>query len=192
MQSSPILRFLDRHRSIKAVAVVGYEFVMYFLFALPRFKLICKLKSAFLRSNGATIGRRCVIYPGVWVAPGRNLTLGDDVDLALNVVVQTSGGVEIGARTLVGYGTQILSANHAVPAGRGRIFGAGAVEAPVKIGSDVWIGAQAVILAGVTIGDGAIVGAGSVVVRDVPAYSVVVGNPARVVKHRLGSVEVDA
>lgn len=53
---------------------------------------------------------------------------------------------------------------------------------PIKICNDAWIGMNVIILKGVTIGEGAIVGAGSVVTKDVPAWSVVAGNPARVVK----------
>lgn len=55
---------------------------------------------------------------------------------------------------------------------------------PVRIGNDVWIASRAIILSGVTIGDGAVVGAGSVVARDVPAYAVVAGNPAKIVRMR--------
>ncbi|WP_376715052.1 DapH/DapD/GlmU-related protein [Janibacter limosus] len=54
--------------------------------------------------------------------------------------------------------------------------------APIVIGRKVWIGANATILKGVTIGDGAIVAAGAVVTKDVPADSIVVGAPARVVR----------
>jgi acetyltransferase-like isoleucine patch superfamily enzyme len=57
-------------------------------------------------------------------------------------------------------------------------------DADILVGDDVWVGARAVILKGVRIGKGAIVGAGSVVTKDVPAYSIVCGNPARVVKMR--------
>ena len=53
---------------------------------------------------------------------------------------------------------------------------------PIKICDDVWIGMNVIILKGVTVGEGAIVGAGSVVTRDVPAWTVVAGNPAKVVK----------
>lgn len=53
---------------------------------------------------------------------------------------------------------------------------------PIKICDDVWIGMNVIILKGVTVGEGAIVGAGSVVTKDVPAWTVVAGNPARVVK----------
>lgn len=59
---------------------------------------------------------------------------------------------------------------------------------PIRIEDDCWIGANAVILPGVTVGRGSTVGAGAIVSRDVPAYSVTVGIPARVVK-QLPSVE---
>ena len=55
---------------------------------------------------------------------------------------------------------------------------------PITIGDDVWIGSRVIILGGVKIGDGAIIGAGSVVTHDVPPYSVVGGNPARIIKSR--------
>ena len=58
---------------------------------------------------------------------------------------------------------------------------------PVHIGNDVWIGDDVWIKNGVTIGDGAILGAKSVVTKDVPAYAVVVGTPARVIKYRFAA-----
>jgi acetyltransferase-like isoleucine patch superfamily enzyme len=54
----------------------------------------------------------------------------------------------------------------------------------IVIGSDVWIGINAIILDGVSIGDGAVVGAGAIVTRDIPPYSIAAGNPARVVRKR--------
>ena len=169
---------------MKPFLVVSYEFVQSLLFALPRYRLLNAVKRLFLVLNGASIGRRVVFYPGVWIAPGRGLVVGDDVDFALGVVVSSGGGVDIGDRTLIGYRTQILSTNHRIPPGRGAVFGAGHDRKPVRIGRDVWIGAQCVILAGVTIGEGAVVAAGSVVSRDVDAYTVVGGVPAKVIKVR--------
>jgi acetyltransferase-like isoleucine patch superfamily enzyme len=53
---------------------------------------------------------------------------------------------------------------------------------PIRIGNAAWIGFESIVLPGVTIGDGSIVGARSVVAEDVPPYSIVAGNPARVVR----------
>lgn len=55
--------------------------------------------------------------------------------------------------------------------------------APIRICRDAWLGFDVVVLKGVTIGEGAIVGAGSVVTKDVPAWTIAAGNPARVVRH---------
>ncbi|WP_144186544.1 CatB-related O-acetyltransferase [Elioraea rosea] len=62
----------------------------------------------------------------------------------------------------------------------------------VTIGNDVWIGARAIILSGVTVGDGAVIGAGAVVARDVPPYAVMVGNPARLIRHRFDEPTISA
>lgn len=63
-------------------------------------------------------------------------------------------------------------------------------EAYVKIGSDVWVGARAIILPAVTIGDGAIIGAGAVVTHDVPPYAVVAGVPAKTLKFRFDEEKI--
>jgi len=55
-------------------------------------------------------------------------------------------------------------------------------ERPVTVGNDVWIGANACVLRGVTIGEGAVVGAGAVITHNVPPYTIVAGNPARVIR----------
>lgn len=57
-------------------------------------------------------------------------------------------------------------------------------ERRIRLGAGVWVGDGAIILKGVQVGDGAVIGAGAVVTKDVPAYAIAVGNPARVVRHR--------
>ena len=168
----------------KPFLVVSYECILKLLFALPRYPVCNALKSTFLRLNGARIGRRVIFYPGVWIAPGRNAVVGDDVDFALDVLVETSGGVQIGDRTLIGYGTKIFSSNHVIPPNRESIFFAGHVKQPIVIGKDVWIGANVIILAGRTVGDGAVIAAGSVVTKNVEPYTIVGGNPAKLIRRR--------
>jgi acetyltransferase-like isoleucine patch superfamily enzyme len=62
----------------------------------------------------------------------------------------------------------------------------------ITIHNDVWIGANCTILDNVTIGNGAVVAAGSVVINDVPPYAIVGGNPAKVIKYRFSSNQIDA
>jgi acetyltransferase-like isoleucine patch superfamily enzyme len=165
--------------------IVLVETVSGLLFMLPRFRLFNALKSIYLRLVfSAKVGKRVVYYSGLRIVTGRKLVLGDDVDLAKDVIITTGGGVEIGARTLVGYRAMILSANHRIPDLPGRIFGSGHVHSKVTIGSDVWIGANSLIMPGVTIGNNSICAAGSVVTSDVPANVIVGGIPARVIKAR--------
>lgn len=62
---------------------------------------------------------------------------------------------------------------------------------PIKIGNDVWIGANVLILDGVKIGNGAILGAGAVITKNIPDYAIAVGVPAKVVKYRFDKREID-
>jgi chloramphenicol O-acetyltransferase type B len=61
----------------------------------------------------------------------------------------------------------------------------------VAIGNDVWIANEAVIMSGVTVGDGAVIGARAVVTRDVPAYAIVAGNPARIARFRFDQTTIE-
>ena len=122
------------------------------------------------------------------MTPGSTLDIGDDVDLAYGVIITASGGVTIGERTLIGYRSQILSANHRIPGGGGRIFGSGHDKKPVVIEKDVWIGANCLVLPGVTVGEGAVVAGGSVVTKPVVPFTIVGGVPAKVISTRPGAV----
>ncbi|MDY7075377.1 MAG: acyltransferase [Chloroflexota bacterium] len=122
----------------------------------------------------------CVIsaaYHG-YVRTGRNCSFNPGTQIF------GTGGVEIGANVLVGGLTTIIGYSHefkdcTVPIMEQPITGQG-----IRIGDNVWIGAQATIVDGVTVGDGAVIGANSVVTRDVPPDTVVAGVPARPLRKR--------
>ena len=172
---------------IKSFFVVSYEFLMKMVFALPRYRVFVFLKTTLLKLVGASIGKGVVIYPSVWICPGKNLHMGNNVDVALGVIITTSGGVFIGDRTLIGYRTQILSSNHTIPP-IGKPFPiSGDDHKPIYIGEDVWIGANCVITAGVTIGKGAVIAAGAVVTNDLPENCIVGGVPAKIIRYRTDS-----
>ena len=121
----------------------------------------------------------------VWMQPpffcdyGRNIHLGQRVFFNFNCVVLDVCEVRIGDFTLFGPAVQILTPLHPLEADLRRKQEYGK---PITIGCDVWVGAAALILPGVTIGDRCVIGAGSVVTRDIPADSLAVGNPCRVVR----------
>jgi maltose O-acetyltransferase len=94
------------------------------------------------------------------------------------------GEIKIGANTIIGPKVVIWAQNHIVTKATELIKNQGHQKSPVTIGKDVWIGASAVILPGITIGDGAVIGAGSVVTKDVSPYTIVAGNPAKMIKKR--------
>jgi len=110
--------------------------------------------------------------------------LEENVWLGPNLVIYGHGGVEIGDDCLLSMNVVILSSNHQIPNRERHIRWEQDQLRPTQIGKDVWIGANAVILGGVTIGDGCVVAAGAVVTKDLPAYSVAMGVPAKVVRSR--------
>ncbi len=112
---------------------------------------------------------------------GARLTIGENVYLGQSGdLLAVYGSIAIGRDCQIGPHVHIIAANHSFEKG------ATVVSQPhdtkkvgVTIGNDVWIGASVCILPGVTIGDGAVVGAGSVVTKDVSAYAIVAGVPAK-------------
>ncbi|NYD41385.1 sugar O-acetyltransferase [Nocardioides panaciterrulae] len=89
--------------------------------------------------------------------------------------------VRIGDDVQIGPNVQLLTPTHPVEAGLRREKWEAA--APITIGDNVWLGGGVIVCPGVTIGANTVVGAGSVVVRDLPANVVAVGNPAKVIRH---------
>lgn len=114
---------------------------------------------------------------------GSSLRVGDNS--GIGVAAKLSPQVTIGSSVLMGEDVVFLTQNHAYKRANQTIGSQGDLPVEgIRVGDDVWIGTRAMILPGVTIGTGAIVGAGSVVTKSVEPYSVVAGNPARVVASR--------
>jgi len=101
----------------------------------------------------------------------------------INAFCHFLGDIEIGDNTMIGPQCIIWDRDHRISRHK-LIREQTYVKTPVYIGSDVWIGANVTILKGVRIGQGAVIGGGAVVTHDIPAYTVAVGNPAKVLKRR--------
>ena len=111
------------------------------------------------------------------------VSLGDNSGIGVNALI--SSYVTIGNDVMMGPECMIFTSNHGmdrldIPMWKQKH----ADPKPVVIGNDVWIGARVTILPGVHIGDGSVIGAGSVVTKDVEAYSIVAGNPAKLIRKR--------
>lgn len=136
------------------------------------------------RSPGVRLGDKVDLNRYAYVQGSNGgVRLGDRVKVNNYAIINGTGGVDIGEDTLIGPGVRIISYQHRYA--RSATIHSQPVDArPIRIGRDVWLGANAIILAGVTIGDGAVVAAGAVVREDVPAYAVVAGVPATIKKYR--------
>ena len=111
------------------------------------------------------------------VYEGAVLRIGDNVVINNGTIFSCRHRIEIGEGTGIGYHCLFMDSD-----GHPLVPGEPIHEGPIVIGRHVWIASKAVVLPGVTIGDFAVVAAGAVVTRDVPAYAVVAGVPAKVIK----------
>jgi acetyltransferase-like isoleucine patch superfamily enzyme len=112
------------------------------------------------------------------------LTLGDKTVLARDVSVNCYLDVEIGDSALIADAVYISDFDHNFTDVTRPIKDQGIAKSRVRIDRDVWLGTKVTVSRGVRIGEGAVVGANAVVTRDLPAYAVAVGVPARVVRDR--------
>ena len=137
-----------------------------------------KIRELFSKLTESEIDETFGLFPPFYTDCGKNIKIGKNVFINACCRFQDQGGIEIGDGSLIGHNTTIATLNHDFnPAKRQNL-----TPSPVKIGKNVWIGSDCTILPGVEIGDGAIIGAGSVVTKSIPANTIAVGNPARVIK----------
>lgn len=134
----------------------------------------------------AEMGHEVMIYPGSSLSNVKNIKLGHHVFINSGAHLYTAGSkITIGNYVLIGPNCSIIAANRNIYDWKMPMyFNKNYENNPITIKDDVWIGENATILSGVTIHRGSVIGAGSVVTSDVPAYAIVGGVPAKVIKYR--------
>lgn len=132
----------------------------------------------FISIGGHSLLRSVNVPVELATAPGARLLIGADCSINYGVSIGCTESIRLGDRCRLGPYVMIVdSAFHELLDRSKR-----PPSQPVIIGDDVWLGAKCSILPGVTIGRGAVVGTGAVVTRDIPAFAVVAGVPAKIVK----------
>ncbi len=166
-----------------------FFWIAYYLFArhLPRSNVLYSFGSREIRAFLCKrlfrkFGIKVNIEPNVLFFNLSKSEIGDYSGIGMNSYV---GTIKIGNDVMIGEELFAISKNHefkdiSIPM---RIQGF-QEDRPIIIQDDVWIGSRVTLLPGITIGKGAIIGAGSVVTKDVESYSIVAGNPAKIIKRR--------
>ena len=119
---------------------------------------------------------------------GFNISIGEYFFSNYNLVILDVAPVTIGDNVMFGPNVSLFTAGHPIhPVSRNSGYEYGL---PITIGNNVWLGGNVVVTPGVTIGENSVIGAGSVVVKDIPANVVAVGNPCKVIR-KINDKEID-
>ena len=141
--------------------------------------------------KGVTIGKQCTISGIKNIKIGKNSSIGGRA-----LILCTRAKLIIGNYVMIGPQVSIITGDHKIDTVGKYMVNVSDDEKvpendlPVVIEDDVWIGANSTILKGVTIGEGSVVAAGSVVTKNVPAYTIVGGVPAKIIKNRFTDDEL--
>jgi len=133
-----------------------------------------------LRLFGAKIGNEVCIYNSAEIYMPWNFEIGDQSSVGEHAYIYNLGRITIGNRTTISQRAHLCAGTHdftdpALPL----------LKPPIIVKDQAWVCADAFVGPGVTVGEGAIVGARAVVIKDVEAWDIVAGNPARVVRKRI-------
>lgn len=136
-------------------------------------------RRVLLRLFGARIGRKAHVYPSARIYLPWNLTLGEHASIGEWVLIYNLGPITIGDRVTISHRAHLCAGTHDYQGPTLPLL-----RLPIEIGAEAWVCADAFVGPGVSVGEGAIVGARAVVVKNVGAWEVVAGNPAKAIKHR--------
>lgn len=115
--------------------------------------------------------------------PG-NIRLGNHIYIGPGASFWATGGIDVEDNVIFGPRVVIHTSNHRYEEAEALPCDGVTILRPVRICTNVWVGANVLIVPGVTVHEGAVIGLGSVVTKDVPACAVVGGNAAKILKHR--------
>lgn len=150
---------------------------------MPGWRLGYAFRRLLIKHIAVQVGKSVFVKHNAQIGAGVGLVIGDRSQLGHNCRI--GNNVTIGCDVLMGPDVVIMTSAHAFDEPNIPINSQGALPIrAVTIGDDVWIGTRVIIMPGVTIGRGAVIGAGAVVTKDVPAFGIVGGVPAKLIRYR--------
>ncbi len=162
-----------------------YHYFAYLIRDLPGF-VGRHMRRKWYSHRFETCGVNLRIHPGVVILNPERVRCGNDVHIGVGSYIQAGGSIEIGSDVLLGPYVKIWSQNHVFKDPDRPVREQGYVHTPVRIGDDVWVGADAFLMPGASLGAKCVVSAASVVgAKDYPAGSILAGNPARKIGDRI-------
>ncbi len=138
-----------------------------------------EIRAVFSDLIGTKVDDSFSLIPPFYTTGGEHIRIGRNVFINQNCTMYDLGGIDIGDDVMIGPNVSLITSGHPIEPSRRRD---GVTASPIVIGKNVWIAAGATIIGGVTVGENAVVAAGAVVTRDIPANTLVAGNPARVIR----------
>ncbi|MGN1359824.1 MAG: DapH/DapD/GlmU-related protein [Kiritimatiellia bacterium] len=173
--------YKNRHsfKSKVARAIWNAVWVLLFRPTPEHSRVFNKWRIFLLRCFGAKIGKGCVVKSSCEIWQPWKLEIGDYVALSERVICYTVDWIRIGSQTTVSREAFLCCAGHDIASPIMEL-----TYVPITIGANCWVAGRAIVMPGVKVGDGAVVAAGAVVTKDVDPWTVVGGNPARVIKKR--------
>jgi len=150
------------------------------------FEIIYWLNKLALKLIGVKIGKNFRALPITTIENPAGISIGDNVWISKNVALYAHNGITIRNDVIIAKDVSLISGDHDFTKTGTKINKQGMKKhnKQIVIGDDVWIGEKAIILKSVNIGKGSVIGAGAVVTKDVPKFTIVVGNPAKIIKRR--------
>ena len=137
-------------------------------------------RDAIIRQVLGSVGSDFYIEPPFLCDYGYNISVGNNVFINYNCTILDCNTISIGNNVLIGPNVNLYAATHPTDSAtrnQGLEY-----ALPISIGNNVWIGGNVCVLPGVSIGDNCVIGTGSIVNKSIPANSIAVGNPCRVIK----------
>jgi acetyltransferase-like isoleucine patch superfamily enzyme len=138
-----------------------------------------EIRALFSELIGKKVDESFLLIPPFYTAAGNEIRVGHNVFVNQNCTFYDLGGLDIADDVMIGPNVSIITTSHPIAPSQRRAV---TIGRPIVIEKGVWIATGATIIGGVTVGENSVVAAGSVVTRDVPANTLVGGNPARVIR----------